>query len=446
MSIGIQAGQATPYSSAQMMAPCGMHQGQMSPQLQAALQTAVTAVMMAAASLVKMAQQQSMGALQGGASPFGAMPGLGGMAPFMPMGQPGLPMPGLNMNFQPQQPALAPTHQLAPAQGPQNAGRVQNQAPQAANGAPKAGAPSGVPGDPGTVPQRNDKPTDPSKSVDDYLNANNGLLKNMGNQEGMKDKLKARYGDWDDPKRSEAERKQSAYNASRHVGVIKNMKDVEGGDRGDVVKNGKMEGCTKDGDIRSGTEMAVLKDSLQTDGKGQEHNTNTLLSKPNLPGTNNDRDAKYVRKNGTNRDTSEVIGREIGQFFLKGISTVFGGLASLVSNTLGRIPGIGKLLSAPAEALFGTISNYSKAGADIVGKDLQGKDKKEALDDAGRESAGGAAGAFVGIVDPTGALSGITDNAVQHAIDPNKVALDPGKAALEGMDPTGGLISGQVTK
>src|SRR5688500_2578607 len=166
MSIGIQAGQATPYSSAQMMAPCGMHPGQMSPQVQAALQAAVTAVMMAAASLVKMAQQQSMGGLQGGASPFGAMPGLGGMAPFMPMGQPGLPMPGLNMNFQPQQPALAPTHQLAPAQGPQNAGRVQNQAPQAANGAPKAGAPSGVPGDPGTVPQRNDKPTDPSKSVD----------------------------------------------------------------------------------------------------------------------------------------------------------------------------------------------------------------------------------------------------------------------------------------
>lgn len=414
------------------MAGIGMQPNLASPQAKAAIENALTVLMTAAATLIKMLQEQQMQQMQQ-MSP-------GGM-PMLPFGMPQMPgqMPG--MNVQPQQ--LRPTQQGLPANTPQSTSGVQQPTGTApSNGAPKAGAPSGVPGDPGTVPQRNDKPTDPSKTVDDYLNANNGVLRKLGNQEGMKDKLKERYGDWDDPKRSEADRKQSAYNAARHVGIIKNMKDVDGNSRGDVHTNGKMEGCTKDGDIRSGTEMAVLKDSLKTDGKGQDANTNELLGKDKLPGTNNARDAKYVRKNGTNRDTIEVVGREIGQFFLKGISKAFEVLSSIVGNTLGRIPGIGKLLSAPAEALFGTISNYSKAGADIVGKDLQGKDKQEALDTAGRESAGGAAGAFVGIVDPTGALSGITDNAVQHAIAPDKVAFDPGKAALNGMDPTGGLITG----
>jgi hypothetical protein len=432
MSMCIHHGQVAPFAQPPM-AGIGMQPNLASPQAKAAIESALTVLMTAAATLIKMLQEQQSQSMQPGGMPFGGMQ----MSPF---GMPQMPaMPG--MNFQPQQ--LRPTQQGLPANAPQSTAGVQQPTGSTpSNGAPKAGVPSGVPGDPGTVPQRNDKPTDPSKTVDDYLDANNGVLRKLGNQEGMKDKLKARYGDWDDPKRSEAERKQSAYNAARHVGVIKNMKDVDGNSRGDVHTNGKMEGCTKDGDIRSGTEMAVLKDSLKTEGKGQDHNTNELLGKDKLPGTNNARDAKYVRKNGTNRDTIEVVGREIGQFFLKGISKVFEVLSSIVGNTLGRIPGIGKLLSAPAEALFGTISNYSKAGADIVGKDLQGNEKKEALDTAGRESAGGAAGAFVGIVDPTGALSGITDNAVQHAIAPDKVAFDPGKAALNGMDPTGGLITG----
>lgn len=421
------------------MAGIGMQPNMASPQAKAAIENALCTLMAAAATLIKMLQDQQMQGMQPGGMPFGGMPmGQFGMPQMQPFMQPLMPpsMPGLN--FQPQQ--FSPAQ---PANAPQSTSGVQRPTGTTpSNGAPKAGAPSGVPGDPGTVPQRNDKPTDPSKTVDDYLNANNGVLRKLGNQEGMKDKLKERYGDWDDPKRSEAERKQSAYNAARHVGIIKNMKDVDGNSRGDVHTNGKMEGCTKDGDIRSGTEMAVLKDSLKTDGKGQDANTNELLGKDKLPGTNNARDAKYVRKNGTNRDTIEVVGREIGQFFLKGISKAFEVLSTIVGNTIGRLGPIGKLLSAPAEALFGTISKYSGAGADIVGKDLQGKEKQERLDDAGREAAGGAAGAFVGILDQSGALSGITDNAVQHAIAPDKVAFDPGKAALNGMDPTGGLITG----
>ncbi|WP_047196113.1 hypothetical protein [Caldimonas brevitalea] len=313
--------------------------------------------------------------------------------------------------------------------------KVQTSNGESSASGPPAGSPSGVPGAPDKVPQRNDKPAG-NHSVDDYLNANNGLLRNLGNQEGVKDKLKERYGNWEDPNRSEAERKQSAYNASRHVGTIKHKQAWDGTDRGDVTTNGKMEGATKDREIRAGTEMAALKDSLKGTGAEQDKNTNDILGNPNLAKTKD----KHVRKNGTNRDNAEVIARDIGQGFLKGLSVVFGGVASLVSKTLGRIPGLGKLLAAPTDALFGTLSNYTKAGSEIVGKDLTGQEKQDVLDTAGRKSAGNAAGAFVKIVDPTGALAGVVDNAVQHAIDPEKVALDPGKGALDGLDRTGRLV------
>ena len=430
--------------------------GQSSQQAQA-LQMALMSVLQTLASLLKASMQQSQQPQQSNPATAGLA---GGMPSFgMPsLGMPASPPQGMQMPFMPTLPkpsAQTPGCQPKPpvggqqgvqgtpgAQGPQGTQGTQGiPAPASGSGGAKAGAPSGVPGAPDTVPKPTDKPGDPNKKVDDYLNANNGLLKNLGNQEGMKDKLKARYGDWDDPKRSEEDRKQSAFNASRHVGIIKNKKDCEGGDRGDVVTNGKMEGCTKDGDIRSGTEMAALKDSLKGNPQEQQKNTDSILGNPNLPETNNSRDAKAVRKNGTNRDGAEIIGRTIGEGILKGISTVFGALSSVIGNTLGRIPGIGKLLAAPAEALFGTISNYSDAGSKIVGQDLQGKERDKVLGEAGRDSAANAVGAVVGIVDPTGALSGIAEAGVKSAIDPS-VPFDAGQAALDGMNPFSGIGGG----
>lgn len=452
---GPMAGTCTPMGLAG--APQGPGQ---SGQQSQALQTALTCVLQTLASLLKASMQQSQQAQQcnpataglaGGMPSFG-MPGLGmptsplqGMQmPFMPtLPRPPAQMPGC----QPKPPVGGPqgaqgTPGAQGTQGPQGAQGTQGMpTPASGSGGAKAGAPSGVPGAPNTVPRPTDKPGDPNKKVDDYLNANNGLLKNLGNQEGMKDKLKERYGNWEDPNRSEEDRKQSAYNASRHVGTIKNKKDCEGGDRGDVVTNGKMEGCTKDGDIRSGTEMAALKDSLKGNPEEQQKNTDSILGNPNLPETNNSRDAKAVRKNGTNRDGAEIVGRTIGEGILKGVSTVFGALSSVVGNTLGRIPGIGKLLAAPAEALFGTIANYSEAGSKVVGQGLQGKERDKVLDEAGRDSAAGAVGAFVGIVDPTGALSGIAEAGVKNAIDPS-VPFDAGQAAIDGMNPFGSIGGG----
>jgi hypothetical protein len=201
----------------------------------------------------------------------------------------------------------------APLQGPGRVDAAAGTHQGAAAGGVQAGAPSGVPGAPDTVPKRDDKPTDPGKTADDYLNANNGVLRKLGNQEGMKDKLKDCYGNWDDTSRSPQDRAQSAYNASRHLGIIKHKDNREGGDRGDVVGNGKMEGCTKDGDIRDGTEMADLKNSLKDapppekagDPRAweqQDKNTNAVLGNPNLKDTKD----PHVRLDGTNRNNDAV--------------------------------------------------------------------------------------------------------------------------------------------
>lgn len=202
---------------------------------------------------------------------------------------------------------------------------------------PNGPPPSGVPGAPNKPPMPGDKPTNPNTSVDEYLDANNGLLRHLGNQEGVKDKLKARYGDWEDPNRSEADRKQSAYNAARHTGMCKNKNDWEGGDRGDVPKNGKMEGATKSGDIRAGTEMAALKDSLKGSGAEQDQNTNDILSNPNLARTKD----SHVKKNGTNMDNFQWGCKEAGKalFFIPGLSNVLTGIGNSEGGVGGAIKG-----------------------------------------------------------------------------------------------------------
>jgi hypothetical protein len=236
-----------------------------------------------------------------------------------------------------------------------------------------AGAPSGVPGAPDTVPRRDDKPTDPGKTADDYLSANNGLLKNLGNQEGMKDKLKDRYGDWDDPNRSPQDRAQSAYNASRHLGIIKHKSNREGGDRGDVVDNGKMEGATKDGDIRDGTEMGDLKNSLKdeppVEQRGdprawdtQDKNTSDVLSNPNLKDTRD----PHVRLDGTNRNNDAVnlerAGRIIG-FINPALGAVLRGAGEADRD---HEVGLGEVFRGAAGGYVHHLENVGKGVLDAV--------------------------------------------------------------------------------
>jgi hypothetical protein len=273
----------------------GCQPPQMPPQLQAQVQKALCGLLQAMASLLKLVQQATspQTPAQGPATPF-------------------------NLPLMPQQ--------CLPVQGQQGA--------DGAKGPP----PSGVPGAPNRPPMRNDKPTDPNKTVDDYLNANHGLLRNLGNQEGVKDKLKARYGDWDDPKRSEAERRQSAYNAARHVGMCQNKNCWDGTDRGDVKNSGKLDGATKDGDIRAGTPMAALKDSLKGGSpEEQDRNTQSILGDPNLARTKD----SHVRKNGTNKDNFQWACGEASKalFFIPGLSNVLKGIGDSEGGFLGALKG-----------------------------------------------------------------------------------------------------------
>jgi len=86
------------------------------------------------------------------------------------------------------------------------------------------------------------------------------ILTNLGNQEGVRDKLKKVVGDFDrDPPDPQAFMRGVAY-----LNKIKNMPNPDGSIRPEeVTKNGKMEGSTKDNEIRPGTELAILKDSFK---------------------------------------------------------------------------------------------------------------------------------------------------------------------------------------
>jgi hypothetical protein len=189
---------------------------------------------------------------------------------------------------------------------------------------------------------------------------------------------------------------------SRMLTYVKTLPACDGSSRGAVHTDGKLEGITKDGQARSGTEAAILKDFAE---KGE------------LPDALHETHDKYVRKDGTNRDTAEVIGREISAGLLKGVGALFDVVSFLAANTLGKIPGVGKLLSASIEISADTVANFSHAGAEIVGKDLQKDEKARALETAKRHTAADTVGAVVGMADPSGVASNLARGAVDHAIE-----------------------------
>ncbi|HEX6703385.1 MAG TPA: HrpF/NolX family T3SS translocon protein [Albitalea sp.] len=421
-----------------------------------ALQMAAGASQIAAAlSGMIPGQAPSAGAAmaQPPASPFG-MPSQAGLSPFAMPPQP-MQAPAASKPSAPNQ----PNQQNAAAQA----------APANGQGTPPtpSGPKSGVPGAPDAAPKRSDKPADPSKSVDDYLDANHGVLRHLGNQEGMKDKLKQRYGDWDNANLSDAERKQAAYNASRHVGMCKNKNDYEGGDRGKVETNGKLEGCTKGGQIRAGTEMAALKDSLKGTGEEQDKNASAILGNPNLAKTNDG----HVRKDGTVMSNAQYVGHKIlgglkkaagwiggvldklpgplkfiggpinmlskavsgglgvadaavsggnvkqaakewGHGLLKTGSGIVSSMGQVLGSTLGRLPGPFKIFK------FAEVGTTAIAGSlDVADTALQGGDVKGAAVKMGKDVAQSAVESTVGLVDPTNVVASTAGKAFRGAID-----------------------------
>ena len=112
--------------------------------------------------------------------------------------------------------------------------------------------------------------------------------------------------------------------------------------------------------------------------------------------------------------------RDFVSGLLGGLSKVFEVLTSVVSNTIGRIPGIGKLLSAPAEIVGGAISG----GLNVAKTATDGGNVSKAAKNFGFDMMETTISATAGIVDPTGIASGMFANGMRSLADPN-AKFDP---------------------
>jgi hypothetical protein len=254
-------------------------------------------------------------------------------------------------------------------------------APQSA---PPSGdsAPASQPSDSGKPSASDKRPPGDNRSAQDIINGD-PTLKNLGNQSGVKDMLKKQVGDFDtDP--------DAAYRASEVLKYIKTSKSRDGNDRSSSeTNNGKIDGFTKDGDARHGTEAGMLQD-FGKDGYS------ALPDDHQLPQTKDG----HVKEDGTNMSNASYVGSKI----LDGWSSYIKGMTSILDDTIGKIPGLGTLESMTVSAGADHIASGMQAGSEAlkggsasqVGKDFAAnfvQDDFKAL----------------GSADPTGLLKGAGD-------------------------------------
>lgn len=220
------------------------------------------------------------------------------------------------------------------------------------------------------------------------------VLANLGNQEGVRDKLKQVVGDIDnDPK--------AFMRGVAYLNKIKNMPNPDGSARpDDVIKNGKMEGATKDGDIRSGTELAILKDSFKGGpGVPDEKAPNPIDKNAAYGWLNQQKTLAHTNdphvKNGGNFVSPAAV---VGQQILNGIADVVDFAGGLVNKTIGKIPGLGKVAGLVTDVVTGGVAG----GLRVAGVAAVGGDVKAAGIDMGKDMVQNTVENVVGIVDVTG--------------------------------------------
>lgn len=253
-------------------------------------------------------------------------------------------------------------------------------------------------------------PPGDKRSAQEILDSPEGkILKNLGNQEGIRDRLKEAVGDFNtDP--------DAAARGIAYLRKIKNMPGPEGPRSEGMRTSDSMDGVTKDGDVRAGTEMAMLKDSL----KGGPH-----ISDDSVRGKPVDRDAayKYMNeqkalaptndkhvKNGENIvSDAKVIGSDI----LEGLGKVFGGMLKIFGKLLSFIPGVGKIFGKIGETagalLEGGLNSASRAAiGDTKGADI-----------AGKQGVAKATGSLVDIAPGMGPVADIVEKKVNESMGSN---------------------------
>jgi hypothetical protein len=239
---------------------------------------------------------------------------------------------------------------MAPAMDPFSAGGM----PPGFGGdpAPTAAAPTAADGTP--IPQATDKrPRGDTRSAADIVNDSPALAR-LGRQKDIKfNELCKQTGV--DPKLDLKDSRQNpdaVYRLAKVLEYIDSSKISDGGERTGKVQGGKgdgnIEGITKHGDARHGTEAGMVKDFAE---KGYA----SLGSEHRLPTTSD----THVKKDGSNKDNFQWFAGEAGKhlWFLPGVSNVLTGIGNSEGGVKGVIEG----------GLGGMVKTWKGAAEGVIG-------------------------------------------------------------------------------
>ncbi|MBZ4373924.1 hypothetical protein [Corallococcus sp. AS-1-6] len=206
------------------------------------------------------------------------------------------------------------------------------------------------------VPSANDKrPAGDNRTAAQIVD-DTPVLKNLGRQKDIKfDQLCKQTGV--DPKLDLKDPKQNAdgvYRLAKVLEFIDSAKASTGGDRSNKVQggvgDGNIEGITKDGDARHGTEAGMLKDFAE---KGY-----SFLGEHQLPTTKD----THVKADGSNKDNFQWAMGEAGKalWFIPGVSNVLTGIGDSEGGFKGVLEGAAKgyvnTIKGAAEGVIGSIT------------------------------------------------------------------------------------------
>lgn len=218
------------------------------------------------------------------------------------------------------------------------------------------------------------RPPGDNRSAEQIIDEN-PVLKNLGNQKDIKrDQLKERFGDWTDANKDPKSRADAAWNMAAVLNNVKSLNGRDGSERTEVSANDKIEGITKDGDARHGTEAGVLKDIA-------EQGLKMLPDNGQLPDTKD----THVRIDGTNKDNFQWGMGEFGKILsnipiLKSVAAPFfnniGEARDLGEVFTGGLKGLAEGGMSAARGPIGWGITAATDTARIVAENV-GKDKKE---------------------------------------------------------------------
>jgi hypothetical protein len=210
------------------------------------------------------------------------------------------------------------------------------------------------------VPSANDKrPAGDNRSAAEIVDSSPALA-HLGRQKDIKfDQLCKQTGV--DPKLDIKDSKQNpdaVYRLAKVLEYIDSSKASNGGDRSGKVQagngDGNIEGITKDGDARHGTEAGMVKDFA-------EQGYGALGDAHQLPTTND----SHVKADGSNKDNFQWFAGEVGKnlWFIPGVSNVLTGIGNSDGGALGAIKG----------GLGGMVQTWKGAAEGIIGGLTTGK-------------------------------------------------------------------------